>query len=49
MAIEKKTFPTTKSDKKPEAIPATPKAGKPSAAVNASDAVTPSFRIGNEL
>ena len=42
MAIEKKTLPTQKSDNKPEAAGTTPKAGKPSTAVNASDAVTPS-------
>ena len=43
MTIQKKTLPTTKADNKSEATPATPKAGKPSADVNASDAVTPSF------
>ena len=49
MAIEKKTLPTQKSDNKPEATPATPKAGKPSADVHASDAVTPSRTWGVEL
>ena len=45
MAIQKKTLPTKKSDNKPEATAATPKAGKPSAEVNASDAVTPSYTL----
>ena len=45
MAIEKKTLPTAKSDNKPEATSAAPKSEKPSADLNASDAVTPSFQI----
>lgn len=47
MAIGKKTLPATKSSNKPEATPAAPKTGKPSADVSASDAVTPSLIIGN--
>ena len=47
MAIQKKTLPTQKSDNKPEATPTAPKAGKPSADVNASDSVTPSFTFAD--
>ena len=44
MAIQKKTLPAKKLDK--AETPATaPKSGKPSADVNASDAVTPSLIV----